>query len=87
MTLKNVASSQCFPAFLLSVENKTPSCSALAKSAMGMHLHHGESEETEIASDLRIGYRKFERAKQRNSSQEAVARIPDTKKECALSPF
>ena len=54
---------------------------------MGTDLHDGASEETEIASDLRIGNREFQRAKQRSCSQEAFARIPDTKKECALSPF
>jgi len=54
---------------------------------MGTDLHDGACEETENASDLRIENRKYERPKQRSRSQEAFARIPDTKKECALSPF
>ncbi len=54
---------------------------------MGTHLHDRESEETEIASDLRIGNRKFRWAKQRSCGQEAFARIAYTKKECPLSPF
>jgi hypothetical protein len=54
---------------------------------MGTQLHDGASEETEIASDLRIGYREFERAKQRNCGLEAFARVPDSKKECALRHF
>jgi hypothetical protein len=56
-------------------------------STMGTHLHDGASEESEIASDLRIGYREFERTKERTGSREAFARIPDTKKEGALRPF
>ena len=52
---------------------------------MGIRLHDGTSEETEIASDLRIGNREFHRTKQQSRGQEASARIPDTQKECALS--
>ncbi len=54
---------------------------------MGTHLHGGASEETEIESDLRIGNRKFQRAKQRSCSREAFAHIPDIEKEYALNPF
>jgi hypothetical protein len=54
---------------------------------MGTDLHDGASKETENASDLRIENRKYERGKQGSRSQEAFARIPDAKKECALSPF
>ena len=52
---------------------------------MGIRLHDGTSEDTEIASDLRIGNREFHRTKQQSRGQEASARIPDTQKECALS--
>ena len=51
---------------------------------MGTRLHEGASEETEIASDLRIGSREFDRAKQQSRGQEASARISATQKECAL---
>ena len=42
---------------------------------MGTRLHEGESEETEIASDLRIENREFHQAKQERCGQEACARI------------
>src|SRR6266404_9341691 len=40
---------------------------------MGTHLHDRENKETEIASDLRIGNRKFRWAKQRSCGQEVFA--------------
>jgi hypothetical protein len=52
---------------------------------MGIRLHDGASEETEIASDLRTRNRKFPRAKQQSYGQETSARISETQKECALS--
>src|SRR5579862_1124450 len=54
---------------------------------MVTHLLNRASQETEIASDLRIGDRKYQRAKPQNYSWAAFNRIPATKKECALSPF